>query len=350
MRAELLLWAGVVTASWVATRVARRYALKRTLLDVPNRRSSHAIPTPRGGGLAIAAVIMIGVALTGILGTVAPRISIGILGGGLLVACIGWVDDHGGVPAAARAVVHFLAAGWLIVWIGGLPTLDVGVTSVRLGLAGGVAAAVGVVWLINLYNFMDGIDGIAGGEAVTTGIIGGVLLRWAGHPELASLSFLVAAASGGFLLWNWHPAKIFMGDVGSGLLGFLFAALAVVSERGGAVPLLVWMILLGVFVFDATATLLRRVARGERWYEAHRSHAYQRAVLAGWSHARVTSTVLLLNSVLGLLAWWGLTRPEWLLLAVGFAAVLLGLVYLAVGAARPMHSKEEPPASISLTR
>jgi Fuc2NAc and GlcNAc transferase len=151
------------------------------------------------------------------------------------------------------------------------------------------------------------------------------------------VAFAIAAASGGFLAWNWAPAKIFMGDVGSGLLGFLFGTLAVASERAGGVPLLLWVLLLGVFVFDATVTLLRRVVRGERWYDAHRSHAYQRAVRAGWTHARVSSAVLLLTAVLGGLAAAASRRPG--LALPGFLAgmALLAVVYLFVERRNPMH-------------
>lgn len=346
---QLMMGVAVGLASWALTGATRRYALSRALLDMPNQRSSHSEPTPRGGGLAIAALTLTGVALLGSFGRLPPRIAIGIIGGGLLVASVGWLDDHATVRAPVRALVHLLAAAWLMASIGGLPTLTLGLTTLRLGPAGWFLGAVGVVWLVNLYNFMDGIDGIAGGEAVTTGIIGGILLWLVGHRDLANLSFFIAAASSGFLVWNWAPAKVFMGDVGSGLLGFLFAALAIVSERAGAVPLLVWIILLGLFVFDATLTLLRRVARGERWYEAHRSHAYQRAVLAGWSHARVTSTVLLMNLLLGLLGWWAVTSSGWLLTAAGFAAALSAMVYLAVEAARPMRAGEKG-SSVSPSR
>jgi Fuc2NAc and GlcNAc transferase len=258
------------------------------------------------------------------------------------VAAIGWLDDHGGVRAWVRAAVHFAAAVWALYWLGGLPELRIGTGTVALGLAGTLLAAFGIAWSTNLYNFMDGIDGLAGGEAVTAGLAGGVLLLVAGERGIASVALALAAASAGFLAWNWAPARIFMGDVGSYFLGFTFAVLAVASERLDAVPLLAWVVLLGVFVFDATATLLRRARRGERWHHAHRSHAYQRAAVALRSHARVSGAVLALNGMLALLAAAGTLRPAWLLWTVGAGLLVLAAFYLAVERRWPMYARQDP--------
>ena len=338
--------AAAAAASWALTALVRRYALAR-LMDLPNARSSHTIPTPRGGGLAIAVVALGGIALLGAFGVLPWRIAAALAGGGALVAGIGWVDDHQHVVAPARAAVHFLAAGWALWCLGGLPELRLGPVALPLGIAGTVLGVLGIVWVVNLYNFMDGIDGIAGGEALSAGLFGGLLLLAAGNAPLAAASFLVAAAAAGFLAWNWPPAKIFMGDVGSGMLGYLFAVLAVASERAGAVPLVAWMILLGVFVVDATVTLLRRAARGEKWYDSHRSHAYQRAVQAGWSHGRVSGLVLAVNVVLAGLAAWGWMQPRLLPAAVALGAVLLAVLYLAVERARPFPPVPETRPSPS---
>jgi Fuc2NAc and GlcNAc transferase len=175
--------------------------------------------------------------------------------------------------------------------LGGLAGITLGGSVWHLGWLGSLLAVIAIVWLINLYNFMDGIDGLAGLEAVTTGLGVAALAWWGGASGLAAAAALVAVSCGGFLWWNWPPAKIFMGDVGSGLLGYCFAVLALAGETSGAVPGAVWLILLAVFVFDATFTLISRVLRGEQWYTAHRSHAYQRGVQLGYSHRRVTTTV-----------------------------------------------------------
>ena len=334
----LLLFAAAAALAWALTGAVRRYALARAVLDVPNHRSLHERPVPRGGGLAIAAVILGGTAALGAAGWIAPSLALAVGVGGAAIAAVGWADDHAHVPARWRALVHFAAAAWAVWWLGGFPALRVGAGSLPLGFAGTVLAAVGVVWLTNLYNFMDGIDGIAGGEALVAGAVGGALLWMDGERGLGALALLTAASALGFLAWNWAPARIFMGDVGSGLLGFVFAVLALASERAGSLPLLAWMLLLGVFVFDATATLVRRVLRGERFYDAHRSHAYQRAVQAVGSHARVSGAVVALGAVLGALAAVAAHRSGLLLPAVAAGLVLLSLLYAAVERLRPMYS------------
>jgi Fuc2NAc and GlcNAc transferase len=313
-----------LVASWAGTAAVRRYAVARALLDVPNHRSSHSVATPRGGGLAIALVLLPAIAVMGVAGVLPARVAAALAGGGAAVAVVGWLDDARGLSARVRAAVHFAAAAWALGCLGGMPGLRLGTAELHLGVGGAVLAAVGIVWITNLYNFMDGIDGIAGTEAVTTGAAAGALLLAAGARPLAAVSLLLAAASAGFLLWNWHPARIFMGDVGSGLLGFLFAVLAVATENAGALPLFAWVMLMGVFVVDATLTLARRLARRERVHQAHRSHAYQRAVRAGFTHAQVTAGVGAVNLALAALTVAAVAWP-----ALWVPAVLCGLALLA---------------------
>ena len=278
-------------ATVLLTGLSRRYALHHMILDIPNERSSHNTPTPRGGGLAIAVTLSIGTALLGWLGVLEVKIAWALLVGGILVAGIGWLDDHRHVPPHWRVMVHVLAAIWAIVFIGGIDRLQLGGSVWHLGWLGSLLAVIAIVWLINLYNFMDGIDGLAGLEGVTTGLCAASLMWWSGDFGLATAAALIAICCGGFLWWNWPPAKIFMGDVGSSLLGYCFAVLALASEKSGEIPAVVWMILLAVFIMDATFTLIARILRGEQWYTAHRSHAYQRGVQLGYSHRRVTSIV-----------------------------------------------------------
>jgi Fuc2NAc and GlcNAc transferase len=323
-----------MVAAWWGTSLLRRYALGRSLVDIPNHRSSHSLPTPRGGGLAIVVVAAMGIALQMALGGLDRGVGIGLAGGGL-IALVGWVDDHREVRARWRAMAQLAAAVWFISWAGAPDSLWLGAWSLPLGAAAPVLAVVGLVWLTNLFNFMDGIDGIAGGEAVSVGAVGGFLLLASEAPGLAGTAFLVAAASMGFLVWNWAPARIFMGDVGSGFLGFMLGAVAIASDRAGAVPLLVWLLLLGVFVFDATITLLRRLRR-EPFYEAHRRHAYQRAVAAGLSHRAVAFLVMGLNAVLGVIAAIAWTWPAAAPLSALAAAGLLTAAYLVVERRRPM--------------
>lgn len=319
----------VFAASCGLTFGVRRYAIRSSLLDIPNDRSSHTTPTSRGGGVAVGLTWGLALVLLMVLGIIDLWVGFALLGGGAAISLVGWVDDRRRLSARVRAAVHFLAAGWAVWCLGGLPVVLVGDHVLSIGWLGTLLAVVGVVWLTNLYNFMDGIDGLAAGEAVCVGLVGGGLLLAAGAHGLAAAALALAAASGGFLVFNWPPAKIFMGDVGSGFLGYAFGVLALASERVGAVPLVVWLLLLAVFLVDATVTLIRRVLACERWYEAHRSHAYQRAVQAGYSHRRVTLTILGINVLLALAAVGGWAAPRWLpFLSLLTVALLLGLWYL----------------------
>lgn len=326
----ILLVVGPFLVSLSITILVRRYALRHSLIDIPNARSSHSDPTPRGGGLAIVSTWFVVLTILIALHQLDLWVGLALLGGGGLIAAVGWLDDRFGVSAGWRATVHVLAAVWAVWCVGGIQSLNVGVGVVPLGMVGNVLAVVGVVWVVNLYNFMDGIDGIAGGEAVSVALVGGALLAMAGAGGLALAVLSLAAATSGFLVLNWPPAKIFMGDVGSGLLGYAFAVIALASERAGAVPFVVWMILLGVFIVDATATLIYRVMKGEPWYEAHRSHAYQRAVQAGYSHRTVTVAVLGLNAVLALVAVGASIKPTLLPLALAATVVGLSLIWFRV--------------------
>ncbi len=336
MTAAAILGAFLVSC-WL-TSVVRRYALGRSIVDRPNSRSSHTVPTPRGGGAAIAVSWFLALGWLVVSGLLDTWVGLALLAGGGVIALIGWLDDRRHLSAGIRAGVHLAAAAWAVWCLGGLPFLDAGMGIVPLGWLGGALAVVGIAWLTNLYNFMDGIDGLAAGEAVSVGLVGGGLLAFAGADGMALAVFSLAAAAGGFLVFNWPPAKIFMGDVGSGLLGYAFGVLALASERADAVPLIVWMILLAVFIVDATATLIRRVVNGERWFEAHRSHAYQRAVQAGYSHRDVTVAVMGLNALLAVAAVGGLAVPTLLpAVAVLTLGLLLGVWYTVSrsGSARP---------------
>jgi Fuc2NAc and GlcNAc transferase len=301
------------------TLLMRRYALAAQLLDVPNARSSHTTPTPRGGGLAIVAVVLVGLpilSLTNDLG-LAPMLALWLGGAG--VAAVGWLDDRLDVAAHWRLLVHLAAASLLLVLAGGAPALSLPWVHWSWGLFGSVILVLLTTWILNLFNFMDGIDGIAGVEVVSVAGVAAALLWWLGAPGWAAVSALVALASAGFLLLNWPPASIFMGDAGSGFLGFTLAALLLLTWVATPLSLWTWLILLGVFIVDATVTLLRRALRAERVHEAHRSHAYQHAARRLKAHRPVTVAVMLIN-LLWLTPWAVMTLiwPD------------LGIVFLAV--------------------
>ncbi len=319
----------VALVSLLLTWVLRRYALSRSLMDIPNARSSHTVPTPRGGGVAIVLSFLLMLPLLAWQGGVSWPVALALLGAGGGVAIVGFLDDHGHIAARWRLLAHFSAAIWALLWLGGLPPLQVAGVSVDLSGFGHIAAAFYLVWLLNLYNFMDGIDGIAGVEAVTVSVGGALLYMALGMPHMALLPLLLAVASAGFLFWNFPPAKIFMGDAGSGFLGLVLGILSLQAAWAAPQLLWSWLVLLAIFIVDATFTLLRRLLRGDKVYEAHRSHAYQYASRHHGRHLPVTLAVLAIN-----LCW---LLPLALVVAMGYLDGLLGffvacapLVFLAV--------------------
>jgi len=293
----LLLVVSLAVLAWILTAQLRRYALARSLMDIPNARSSHSLPTPRGGGVAIVIAFLLGLGVAFFAGLGVPaELFYALLGAGLGIALLGFLDDHGHIAARWRLLGHFAAAAWALYWLGGLPPLAVFGGLLQLSWIGHVLAAFYLVWLLNLYNFMDGIDGIASVEAICVCLGGAILYALLETTLLTDLPLLMlAAAVLGFLIWNFPPARIFMGDAGSGFLGIVLGVLSLQAAWISPVLLWGWLILLGVFIVDATLTLLRRLLRGEKVYEAHRSHAYQYASRQFGRHLPVTLAVLAIN-------------------------------------------------------
>ncbi|SFV10341.1 glycosyltransferase family 4 protein [Pseudomonas sp. OV546] len=311
------VFAAVLITSLLLTWVLRRYALSRSLMDIPNGRSSHTVPTPRGGGVAIVLTYLTAIGLMAGTGSISWEATWPILGSGALIAVVGFLDDHGHIAARWRLLAHFVAAGWALFWMGGLPVIELLGFDVDLGWIGYLLAAMYLVWMLNLYNFMDGIDGIASVEAVCA-CLGACLVYWlTGHEAIMLGPLLLAFCVLGFLYWNFPPARIFMGDAGSGFLGIVIGVLSLQAAWSASELLWVWLILLGVFIVDATFTLGRRLLRGDKVYEAHRSHAYQYASRQAGRHLPVTLAVTAIN-VLWLL-------PIGLCVGLGFDGVL-GLV------------------------
>lgn len=326
----------VFAISLIGTQIVRRFALKRSVLDVPNERSSHSVPTPRGGGVAIAIAVLSGLLIVLMTDRIPGNLGIACIPPAALIAWLGWLDDRRSQPAALRLAAQVAAASWAVYWIGAVDQLVVGTRAYDLGPVAPVVSVVGLVWLMNLFNFMDGIDGIAGVEALVAMGAAAVICMLRGDAVSAWIAALIAVGALGFLPWNWAPAKIFMGDSGSVFLGFLIGVAALSADVSGGLPILGWVVLMGVFVVDATLTILRRIVRRERFSEAHRSHAYQRAVTAGFTHAQVSSSVFAVNLALGLAAAWSAVRPADALVLYVSVAVLLGGMYLAIERLRPM--------------
>lgn len=314
--------------SCLLTAMARRYALSSQLLDHPNDRSSHTVPTPRGGGIAIvASCLLLAVALSS-LGLIEPRLLAATLGAGAVVAILGFMDDRSSVAARWRFMGHAAAATWVVFWLIHIPHVPVFGVILNLHFVGPLISAFYIVWMVNLFNFMDGIDGIASVEAITSAL-GGALLWWlAGSGSGWMLALVFASCVGGFLLWNFPPAKIFMGDAGSGFLGLMVALLSLWCGQWAPQLFWAWFILIGCFMVDATTTLLRRVIRGEKFYEAHRSHAYQYAARKHGGHRPVTLAIGAIN-VVWLLPIAGLVALGWLDGVVGVLIAYAPLLWLA---------------------
>jgi Fuc2NAc and GlcNAc transferase len=326
-----LVVAGAFVIAVLLTTMVRRVAVTRALLDVPNARSSHDVPTPKSGGLAIVMASLCSAGALYAFGVVDLGLLCALSGGGLAVAVIGFADDRRPLPPAARLLVHVAAAIWALQMLGGLPPLWMGAHIVSTSSLGYAIGALGIVWVVNLFNFMDGIDGLAASEAAFVALAGAVLAGQGGSLAATSVALAFAAACCGFLVFNWPPASIFMGDVGSGYLGYMVGVLAVAIARSDPVALWAWLVLGGVFFVDATVTLLRRLFRGERVYQAHRCHGYQWLARRWRSHRAVTIAVMVVN--LGWLlpcALWIERRPHsapWIALIA--LAPLLGLALVA---------------------
>jgi Fuc2NAc and GlcNAc transferase len=284
---------GAFIASWAGVGLFRRWSVRRQLLDIPNERSSHSQPTPRGGGIVIALTGLAGYLIT--VWVFGVPFSPGFFFGAVLVAGVSWLDDLYGLPFWARLIVHIAAACALVADLGVWQSVPVPLSSavVPLGtVAGAIVTIAWIVWLLNAYNFMDGIDGIAGLQAVVAGVAWAFVAGALGLGGTLLFAAVLAAVSFGFLIHNWQPARIFMGDVGSAFLGFTLAALPLLArhEAQSEMPalILIAVALVWFFVFDTVFTFLRRAIKGERVWEAHRSHLYQRLVIGGMSHRSVT--------------------------------------------------------------
>lgn len=291
-KSEYIIFIFAFVVSYFGIRWFRIWTLQRGYLDHPNERSSHDTPTPRGGGLVIAGITLATYICCSWLFDY--RISVGFLFGGFLIVAISWLDDIFSLSFIWRVLIHAIAAVCVIGDLGYFTTISLPLpeTTLYVGIAGSALAFIWIVGLVNAYNFMDGIDGIAGIQSVAASVGWLIVGSQSGMSNVTILSGTVLFSSIGFLLHNWQPAKIFMGDVGSAFLGFTFATIPFllrehVGERSSILPLAA-VLFVWLFVFDSALTLLRRLIRGERIWTAHRKHLYQRLVIAGCSHQFVS--------------------------------------------------------------
>jgi len=309
------LFAGIL--SFFACIRAMALAKQSDMIAHPGERQSHEVATPTGGGLGL----IFSIVVTSLcLQVVIPLPGFwwqNMLPGVLLLAIVGWRDDKMPVSSLVRLLVQLAVSFWL---------LGFGWFQFSLSNAGVFAVTIlAMVWMMNLYNFMDGSDGMAGFQGVFAGVIMAVLFQTNDQHAMALLALLVAAACAGFLPLNFPHARVFMGDVASVPLGFIFASLAVYGIQTDSLSLSVSILIMSVFIVDATLTLLARVFRGERWYTAHAQHVYQRLIAQRWSHRQVLVVYQSINVILVLPAIvLAEIYPQYAMVTVGLSLLLLG--------------------------
>ena len=333
----LLIGASILCLSYLGVGLMRSLATKRQLLAIPEERSSHQVATPTGGGVVIAIIAILGAALVRIMNSnlAMPGLEAFLIAS-IFVAAVGFLDDLYTLPVSLRFGVQAAAAVAVMLSVGvfqkiGLPTA----TGLSLGWFGYPLTFLWIVGLINAYNFMDGIDGNAGGIGVAAGSMWTLTAWRLGEPLLAVLGVLVVVTCLGFLGHNWHPARIFMGDVGSTFLGFTFAALPLLAQHrslDARLPL-VGALIVAPCIWDATYTFLGRLERGEPLFEAHRAYLYQRLASIGyphWAGAGLYFALTLALGMCGMLYLWVSNTGAWLLLAVAAALLMCQVAVVVV--------------------
>jgi UDP-N-acetylmuramyl pentapeptide phosphotransferase/UDP-N-acetylglucosamine-1-phosphate transferase len=307
--------------SWGLTGIMLVILRRRAILDLPNERSSHTVPTPRGGGWGVMlALLPFWSWALWKTGRLLQPAELALLGSAVLLMAISWADDRRGLGPAVRFAAQIVAVGAVM----GLLPADLSLTAGLLPLPLDRLAA-GFIWLwfVNLFNFMDGIDGITGGAAAAMGF--GLMLVWLRHGPDQLEAFrgaMFVAVALGFLVWNWSPAKIFMGDVGSVPLGYLlgFCLIRLAMDGGQIAALIIAM----YYLADATITLLKRARRGAKVWQAHREHFYQRSTQLGRSHGRTAKTATMVQFALAIFGWLSILWGWWMIFpAIGLTVLLL---------------------------
>ncbi|WP_310438743.1 glycosyltransferase family 4 protein [Sulfuricurvum sp.] len=294
-----LLCCGVFLLSALLTWAIKYYAIRQAILDHPNERSSHTLPTPRGGGLAIVITFYIGAGLLYSKGLLDPKLFYAFCSAFPLLV-VSLLDDLYTLGSKIRLIAQLLSSILALYALGGISTISLSFIELS-GWWLAFPIVLAMIWLINLYNFLDGIDGYAGSEAIFLGFAVAILFGY-------DIGYLIVLSVLGFLLFNWQKAKIFMGDIGSTFLGFIFAVL-LLDSLNHHIPLYSWLILLGLFWVDATLTLIRRAKKHEKLSQAHRKHAYQRITQAGWSHQKTVLIGMGINIIGTIPLFWLLSSP-----------------------------------------
>jgi len=330
-----------------------RYAAYMGLVSSPNKRSSHKLPTPVGGGVPLVCAFLFSVLLLFIHRDLADKEFIILIGGGLIIASVSFLDDLRSVPVLWRLLLHFFSVTAGVLLTGGLPPVQTGYLFLDLSWYGSVIIIFFLVWWLNLFNFMDGIDGIAGVETVSVVLSAVFIIHFCKQKTDTDvlLLILLMASVLGFLWYNWPPARIFMGDTGSTFTGYSLGMIALITNEKGLLSLWIWFILFSVFLVDATMTLLIRIVRGENIFKAHRNHAYQhialllaknRGISGEKTRARAHLTVITGVAAINMFwllpcAFFAALRPEWG--GVIFGMAILPLVCCRVGLSIISHKQ-----------
>ena len=318
--AAVSLFASIL--SYIGCLVATRLSVSSGMIIQPGQRQSHEAATPTGGGLGLVFSLLVTAAVIQVFLPLPMFWWQGMLPGILLLAVIGWMDDQRSVSSSVRLLIQFIVSIWLLSFV----CFQGSQVNINLGDIGRCAAiVVALVWLMNLYNFMDGSNGMAGFQGVFAGLVMAACFFSGGQAAMAMLSLSVAAVCAGFLPLNFPNASVFMGDVASVPLGFVFGALCIYGIRTDVMDLSLAVLVMAVFVVDATLTLLARVIQGEQWYTAHNQHVYQRLIALEWSHSQVLMVYQAINVMLVLPAI-ALVKvyPKYAMLTTGLVLLLLG--------------------------
>lgn len=302
--------------------IFRKLAIQKSILDIPNERSSHSIPTPRGGGVAVAISWFSGLTFLFITRGIDERLFLALVSG-IPLAVSGLFDDFFSLKPGIRLFIQICCSILALYFLGGLQTIHFFDFSFSKSYVLFFGAIIAIVWSVNLFNFLDGIDGYITTEVLFIALSVFILTG-------DNVGLLLAFALLGFLFWNWQKAKIFMGDVGSTLLGFTIAVLAIYHQNNNTSSLAVWLILSSVFWFDGTITLLRRILNNEHLSTAHKKHAYQRIVQAGFSHQKTVLYSLGLNSIGFVFAFFAMKylKYDWLFLCADMLLLIIVLHYI----------------------
>ncbi|MDN5125922.1 glycosyltransferase family 4 protein [Aliarcobacter butzleri] len=285
-----MIYIVLVLISFFLTYFIKNYMIKKSFVASVNERSSHTVPTPHGGGIAIAITWFIGLFYLYFIGQIENNLFYALLFGAV-ISIVSFFDDIYELSPKLRLIIQAIVAIGGLYFLGGFETLAFGIFDIQNPIFTNIFAFFMIIWFINLYNFLDGINGYAGSEALFLAVAGFILF--------GENHFLVlAVAVLGFLYWNWNKAKIFMGDVGSTLLGYNVAIFTIYYANQEPTNFWIWIILFSVYWFDATLTLIRRKLNKERLSQAHKKHSYQRLTQAGWSHYKVTNYSIGLNILL----------------------------------------------------